>query len=592
LDGIFNKNIGGLVNTSKANADGLFGTTDIYRYATIDGLLLALPTLGGAGSTPYGPAGARTLQPGTAVGNAATPASGSNVTNTTYNDLLAVWDAHNGTDTVNSLDGTPAAWRALDYWAATPSQIGHTYVSLNSGGAFDLADTNATAYAALQVLNPTATFSALASESIWINGVNIGDIAAAGSAVARSVQIAAAINAQTSSTGVIAVADTFTGGVSLKAGDGRNIEISTLSTAAITADNTGLALSGTVDGDRSVTTVRSSVDLNSTISSGMKLLVTSEGALATGLAEQAPKLTAFTSSQVASLTLAQVAALSVTSIKVLTSSQYPAMRTDQIAALTTVQVSSLETADLVVLKSTQVAAITPAGIAALTTAEAVAFTTEQITALGAAQLIALPSATLNALTTDHFMALRPAQIAAFKTTQVAGLETQDLAALSTAQVVAITAAGVTALTTAQITALTAEQTAALTTAQVRAMRSEQVGALETQDLAAMLTTQIGALSTLQVSALSTQHLASLGTKQVSSLTKAQLLSLSSERLNSLDTNQFRALRTDQIAVLSTAQVAGHHHRRRSIAHHGRVGGLDAGPGDGAKHRAVACHHTG
>jgi transcriptional antiterminator Rof (Rho-off) len=47
LDNLFNQDINGVVNTTVANADGLFGTTDTYRYATLNGVHLALPTMNG-----------------------------------------------------------------------------------------------------------------------------------------------------------------------------------------------------------------------------------------------------------------------------------------------------------------------------------------------------------------------------------------------------------------------------------------------------------------------------------------------------------------------------------------------------------------
>ncbi|MEI6029310.1 MAG: Ig-like domain-containing protein, partial [Betaproteobacteria bacterium] len=87
LDGIFNQDINGVVG-------GGGDTTDTYRYATINGVHLALPTAGGVTSPPYGAAGINAYQPGTAVGSA-TASNGSNAENATYNDLLAVWDAYN-----------------------------------------------------------------------------------------------------------------------------------------------------------------------------------------------------------------------------------------------------------------------------------------------------------------------------------------------------------------------------------------------------------------------------------------------------------------------------------------------------------------
>jgi hypothetical protein len=84
-------------------------------------------------------------------------------------------------------------------------------------------------------------------------------------------------------TGVSASANTSTGGVTLSAADGRNIEISTLSSAAIASNQTGIALNGSISGDRTVTTFRSGIDLNSTSSTGIVVIASASGATATGL---------------------------------------------------------------------------------------------------------------------------------------------------------------------------------------------------------------------------------------------------------------------------------------------------------------------
>ena len=139
------------------------------------------------------------------------------------------------------------------------------------------------ATAALQVLNPPIEFAAIASGDININNVNIGAIGSASSAVARGAQMAVAINAQTSATGVSAAANASTGGVTLTAADGRNIEISTLISAAITSDKTGIALSGSVSGDRSVTTVRADITLSTSSSAGITIATSGNGASASGL---------------------------------------------------------------------------------------------------------------------------------------------------------------------------------------------------------------------------------------------------------------------------------------------------------------------
>lgn len=142
---------------------------------------------------------------------------------------------------------------------------------------------NWAATAAIQVLNPPIEFAAIASGDININNVNIGAIGSASTAVARGAQMAVAINAQTSATGVSAAANASTGGVTLTAADGRNIEISTLISAAITSDKTGIALSGSVSGDRSVTTVRADITLSTSSSAGITIATSGNGASASGL---------------------------------------------------------------------------------------------------------------------------------------------------------------------------------------------------------------------------------------------------------------------------------------------------------------------
>jgi VCBS repeat-containing protein len=143
LDAIFNQNINGTVNTTVANSDGTYGTTDTYRYATLKGVKLALPTAGIIGATGQ--------QLGTTVGDA-TAANGSNATNAKYNDLLAVWDAYNGTTTGTNLSGTPLNWQANNYWAATDvAGVGHATVKLDSGNLNSFDDSKLY-FVALQVL--------------------------------------------------------------------------------------------------------------------------------------------------------------------------------------------------------------------------------------------------------------------------------------------------------------------------------------------------------------------------------------------------------------------------------------------------------
>jgi hypothetical protein len=126
LDKIFTQDIHG-----KTGGNG--DTDNIYRYATINGVHLALPTAGDGG----GFVNSSYYAPGTATGG--NPASnGSTAINSIYNDLLAVWDAYNGTGTggrSEGSNGTPPGWNNYDtsYWSATPSATAHASISLVSG---------------------------------------------------------------------------------------------------------------------------------------------------------------------------------------------------------------------------------------------------------------------------------------------------------------------------------------------------------------------------------------------------------------------------------------------------------------------------
>ena len=118
------------------------------------------------------------------------------------------------------------------------------------------AKVNATAKAAA---NAATSFKGTANNDVLINGVDIGPIQATSvaltgtplsaeqvlqNAISRGTQVAAAINAKTSQTGVTAIAETVTAGdtiagrVRLAAADGRNITVTTTKNGAA---ETGLA---------------------------------------------------------------------------------------------------------------------------------------------------------------------------------------------------------------------------------------------------------------------------------------------------------------------------------------------------------------
>jgi flagellin len=90
----------------------------------------------------------------------------------------------------------------------------------------------------LDGVTPPLSATGTSTGDVLINGVDIGPIGATTGAADRGTQVAAAINAKSSQTGVTATSNTQTGLVSLKANDGRNITISTTTAGAA---ETGLA---------------------------------------------------------------------------------------------------------------------------------------------------------------------------------------------------------------------------------------------------------------------------------------------------------------------------------------------------------------
>ena len=116
--------------------------------------------------------------------------------------------------------------------------------------------------------------TAIAAGDVQINGVSIGKIDAANNAGERGGQMAAAINAIATRTGVTASFDSTTGNVSLAANDGRNISISINGNAtALTSKQTGLVHDdgGTTVGTYKTTTLKSVVSLSSSSASGVTI---------------------------------------------------------------------------------------------------------------------------------------------------------------------------------------------------------------------------------------------------------------------------------------------------------------------------------
>ena len=127
LDAIFRYDIRGNLD-SDSNADNLF------RYTTINGLMLALPSYGGP-----------------TAGNNAT-LFGAQADGGSYEDLLAIWDGLNngGGNAVPRDWPTDSTYR----WSATPTDLGHAVVNLASGNVENRGDLDM-AYVALELLRTT-----------------------------------------------------------------------------------------------------------------------------------------------------------------------------------------------------------------------------------------------------------------------------------------------------------------------------------------------------------------------------------------------------------------------------------------------------
>jgi len=154
--------------------------------------------------------------------------------------------------------------------------------------------------------------TAIAANDVQINGVSVGKIDVASTAGERGGQMAAAINAISTRTGVTATFDSATGNVSLAANDGRNISISINGkNPAITSNVTGLVhdTGGTVAGTYKTTTLKSVVSLSSSSASG----VTISGVDSTSLKASGFKAGSTTATSVAGAGVSTISLLSAAS---------------------------------------------------------------------------------------------------------------------------------------------------------------------------------------------------------------------------------------------------------------------------------------
>jgi hypothetical protein len=165
LDTIFKYDINGVVNPNVGT-----NTDNTYRYATINGVQVAMVMAGG-------PETAQNLETIVGNGNMAGTAVSLNATtvNPTYgNTLLGIWDAYNGTSTAA---GTLASiysnnsWQGF-FWSATASALGHAVVTMGGNVADDGDTTNRTV--ALQVVKANTAPVLDAAQSPALTGVSSG----------------------------------------------------------------------------------------------------------------------------------------------------------------------------------------------------------------------------------------------------------------------------------------------------------------------------------------------------------------------------------------------------------------------------------
>ena len=175
-----------------------------------------------------------------------------------------------GTSTSTTLTGT-ATTAALTAGALTLNgfQVGASTIGAAAGqtaaSAFSIAaainavssqsGVTATANATKVTGAAPSTFIAVAANALTINGVNVGAIAAGGTAPGQGANAAAAINLVSSQTGVTATADNA-GLVTLSAADGREITVA----------GTAAALSGS---GLSAATTEGTLSLSSSNSAGI-----------------------------------------------------------------------------------------------------------------------------------------------------------------------------------------------------------------------------------------------------------------------------------------------------------------------------------
>ena len=212
------------------------------------------------------------------IGNAKSSAhgggSGSSYSNVKIGTVLTAALA-NGALSVNSASVGASSSDGVSFFEPAASGIAiAAAINAVAGTSGVTATVGSTTLAGTTV---TGHATAIAAGGVLINGVDIGAIDVAGSAIERGAQMAAAVNAKSSQTGVTATFSTTTataGQVALTAADGRNITL-TLA-AAVTGVITGLGQAG--GAGITTSTTRSAVTLSSSSSNGITIGDTGGGA--------------------------------------------------------------------------------------------------------------------------------------------------------------------------------------------------------------------------------------------------------------------------------------------------------------------------
>lgn len=148
--------------------------------------------------------------------------------------------------------GTTSSYSTSLTSTVTSGAIGTGGITVNGYGIGPSVSDGVSASTTVNGIAPTA-FATPADDitagDLKINGVDIGAITGGAAAPAQGAAVAAAINAVTAQTGVIAAADGTSGALSLTSKDGRDIKIEMSGTA--TTARTGLTAGTTVVGSDS-----------------------------------------------------------------------------------------------------------------------------------------------------------------------------------------------------------------------------------------------------------------------------------------------------------------------------------------------------